>query len=42
MGWNRRRNGRIRIDDGEGVNVGGRYRIGGYGGDNKKWDMGGW
>ena len=22
------RNGRIRIDDGEGVNVGGRYRIG--------------
>ena len=33
------KNERISIDNGEGVNVGGRYRIGGYGGDNKKWDM---
>ena len=42
MGWNRRRNGRIRIDDGESVNVGGRYRVGGSGGETKKWEMRGW
>ena len=36
------KNGRLIIDNGESVNVGGRYRIGGYGGDIKKWDMRGW
>ena len=36
------KNERIRIEDGEGGNVGGRDRIGGYGGYIKKWDMRGW
>ena len=36
------KNETLSIDDGEGVNVGWRYRVGGYGGDNKKWDMRGW